>query len=88
MQTQLTQLCRIGPGASPAATDKAKLIFDDIDVDENGTIEIDELHTTLANLCIPLNAISDICSAFDSNGDNIISKEEWKDGMKMLFRTY
>jgi len=62
--------------------DEAESIFDEIDVDENGTIEIDELRTALVNLRIPFNAIADIFNAFDSNGDNVISKEEWNDGIE------
>lgn len=53
------------------------LLFDECDTDKNGSIDLEELRTVLIKLNLPINTIAEVFAAFDSNGDNEISKEEW-----------
>lgn len=53
------------------------LLFDECDTDKNGSIDLDELRTVLIKLNLPINTIAEVFAAFDKNGDNEISKEEW-----------
>lgn len=63
------------------STKEAEKIFDETDTDKSGTIDLDELRVVLVKLNIPLNTIADIFLAFDANGDNEISREEWRKGI-------
>jgi Kef-type K+ transport system membrane component KefB/Trk K+ transport system NAD-binding subunit len=62
--------------------EEAEAIFDETDKDGSGTIDLDELRTTLVKLNIPFETIANIFVAFDTNGDEEISVEEWNTGIK------
>ncbi len=62
-------------------TEEAENLFDETDADGNGTIDLDELRTTLVQLNIPFETIADIFVAFDKNGDNEICRAEWREGL-------
>ncbi|GFH48608.1 hypothetical protein CTEN210_05084 [Chaetoceros tenuissimus] len=62
-------------------TEEAENLFDETDADGNGTIDLDELRTTLVQLNIPFETIADIFIAFDKNGDNEICRAEWREGI-------
>lgn len=61
---------------------EAEALFDETDQDGNGSIDLDELRTTLVKLNIPFETIANIFVAFDTNGDEEISVEEWNTGIK------
>lgn len=56
-------------------------LFNEIDTDGSGTIEIEELREALIKLDFPFVSIAEIFSKFDTNGDGIIDKDEWKAGV-------
>jgi len=57
-------------------------LFDQIDVDNSGTIDIDELREILIRLNFPYSAIANVFESFDIDGDGLIDKEEWKLGIQ------
>lgn len=65
--------------------EESEALFDETDVDGNGSINLDELRGTLVKLNIPFDTIADIFVAFDTNGDEEICKEEWRNGIKAGF---
>ena len=65
--------------------EESEALFDETDVDGNGSIDLDELRGTLVKLNIPFDTIADIFVAFDTNGDEEICKEEWRNGIKAGF---
>ena len=56
-------------------------IFDQIDTNGSGTIEIEELRVPLLKKGFHYNSIAEIFAAFDYKKDGTICKEEWKSGV-------
>jgi Kef-type K+ transport system membrane component KefB/voltage-gated potassium channel Kch len=63
------------------STAEAKEMFDEIDEDRSGSICITELRTALLKLNFQYASIAEVFAAFDTNNDNVISREEWKTGV-------
>eukprot|EP00980_Cylindrotheca_fusiformis_P009094 scaffold1966_cov109-Cylindrotheca_fusiformis.AAC.3 len=57
-------------------------LFEQIDVDSSGTIELDELRNALLKLGFPYVSIAEVFTSFDSDGDGVIDREEWKTGIE------
>lgn len=55
-------------------------LFDKIDIDKSGTIDMEELREALVRLDFSYPAIAEVFETFDTNGDGVICKEEWKIG--------
>ena len=72
-----TGITKVGDGLTEL---EAERLFDKIDVDKNGSIDLDELRTALLKLHIPFTAIADVFAAFDKDGDNEICRDEWEAG--------
>uniref|UniRef100_A0A7R9ZDG1 Calmodulin n=1 Tax=Pseudictyota dubia TaxID=2749911 RepID=A0A7R9ZDG1_9STRA len=67
-------------GGSLNAADAA-VLFDAIDVDGSGSIELDELRDALVERGLRYAFIGELFTAFDTDGDGTISREEWKAGL-------
>jgi Kef-type K+ transport system membrane component KefB/voltage-gated potassium channel Kch len=63
------------------ATEQAEL-FDQIDTDRSGSIELEELRDALIKLDFALVSIAEVFTSFDTNGDGIIDREEWRAGIE------
>eukprot|EP00532_Pseudo-nitzschia_australis_P016073 CAMPEP_0168259838 /NCGR_PEP_ID=MMETSP0141_2-20121125/7985_1 /TAXON_ID=44445 /ORGANISM="Pseudo-nitzschia australis, Strain 10249 10 AB" /LENGTH=948 /DNA_ID=CAMNT_0008197399 /DNA_START=230 /DNA_END=3076 /DNA_ORIENTATION=+ len=55
-------------------------LFDKIDIDQSGTIDMEELREALVKLDFSYPAIAEVFERFDTNSDGVISREEWKVG--------
>jgi len=62
-------------------TAEAEEMFDEIDEDRSGSICIAELRTALLKLNFQYASIAEVFAAFDTNNDNVISRDEWKTGL-------
>jgi len=67
-------------GGSLSAADAAAL-FDIIDVDSSGTIELEELRDALVKRGLRYAFIGELFTAFDTDGDGTICRDEWKAGL-------
>ena len=63
------------------STEEAEKMFDEIDEDRSGSICIAELRTALLKLNFQYASIAEVFAAFDTNNDNVISRDEWKAGL-------
>lgn len=59
----------------------AQLLFQEIDVDNSGSIDLEELRVALIQRGVEYSSIANIFTEFDANGDGVISQEEWKAGL-------
>jgi Ca2+-binding EF-hand superfamily protein/voltage-gated potassium channel Kch len=57
-------------------------LFDNIDVDKSGTIDLDELREALVALNFSYTSIAEIFTSFDMNGDGVICRGEWRTGIE------
>lgn len=57
-------------------------LFDQIDEDGSGTIELDELRNALVKLDFPYASIAEVFRSFDVDQSGTISREEWGDGIR------
>jgi Kef-type K+ transport system membrane component KefB/voltage-gated potassium channel Kch len=62
--------------------DEEMKLFDQIDVDNSGTIDIDELREVLIRLNFPYSAIANVFENFDANDDGVIDQKEWREGIE------
>ena len=57
-------------------------LFDQIDEDGSGTIELEELRNALVKLDFPYASIAEVFRSFDVDGSGTIEREEWTDGIQ------
>lgn len=57
-------------------------LFDKIDANKSGTIEMEELREILVRMDFPYSSIAKVFESFDTNGDGKIDREEWKFGIE------
>ena len=57
-------------------------LFDNIDQDRSGKIDLDELREALVTLEFSYTSIAEIFTSFDTNGDGLICRDEWKVGVE------
>ncbi len=57
-------------------------LFDKIDVNQSGNIDLEELREALIGLGFSYGSIAEVFSSFDTNGDGIIDREEWRTGIE------
>lgn len=73
---------RVSLDGDAITTFEAEELFEQIDVDASGTIELDELQVALAERGLSYVTIAEIFRAFDANGDGVISRTEWTKGLE------
>ena len=73
---------RISLDGDVITTAEAEELFEQIDADGSGTIELDELQVALAERGLSYVTIAEIFRAFDSDGDGVISRSEWTKGLE------
>jgi len=66
-------------GMTPAQESE---LFDQIDTDDSGTIELEELRKALLKLDFPYVSIAKVFSRFDLDSNGIIDRAEWKAGIE------
>lgn len=60
---------------------EAEQLFEEIDADKSGEIDLEELQVALASRGLSYVSIGDIFQSFDSNGDGVICQSEWAQGV-------
>lgn len=73
----------MGPKASEE--DKARLIFEAIDVSANGKVEFSELFWTLMNTGVPLVDAKTIMHRVDTDGSGNLSFDQFKQGLRPVW---
>lgn len=61
---------------------EAAELFEQIDADKSGTIELEELQVALVERGLGYVTIAEIFRSFDTNGDGVISRKEWASGLE------
>jgi Kef-type K+ transport system membrane component KefB/Ca2+-binding EF-hand superfamily protein/voltage-gated potassium channel Kch len=67
------------------SVEQAASLFDNIDTDRSGSIELDELRTALLKLNFSFASIAEVFAKFDSNNDGVIDRDEWRAGAQAGF---
>lgn len=62
--------------------DEELSLFDRIDVNQSGTIDLEELRQALIGLGFSFGSIAEVFCKFDTNGDGSIDREEWRIGVE------
>jgi len=66
----------------PLTAVEAAELFDAIDTDDSGTIDLEELREALLKLNFSYAGIAEVFENFDENHDGVISRLEWKKGLE------
>lgn len=67
------------------SVEEAAGLFDKIDTDRSGNIELEELRTALLKLNFSFASIAEVFAKFDYNNDGTIDREEWRAGVQEGF---
>jgi Kef-type K+ transport system membrane component KefB/voltage-gated potassium channel Kch len=62
--------------------DEELALFDKIDVNKSGNIDLEELREALIGLGFSYGSIAEVFSSFDTNRDGIIDRDEWRMGIE------
>ena len=62
-------------------SEEANELFNEIDTNNSGTIDLDELRDALVEKNFNYVAIAEVFNKFDTDGNGVISREEWKAGL-------
>jgi Kef-type K+ transport system membrane component KefB len=77
----LEQNMDVVPEEGSLTATEANALFDEIDSDRSGAIELDELRNVLIKRGVSYVSIAEVFTSFDTDGDGTISREEWKAGL-------
>ena len=74
------------PSSAKTEHEKAKMVFDTIDVDGSGHIELAELASVLVQWGCPDSEVTSYLHKFDSNGDGVFDSEEFYTNFKPVWK--